>query len=110
MFGRYYNISTFSNKEGAPDHISQRKAIIAKLHFEFNGEPKMVQQHLAEISHRCEQCGITDDFNFIIKENPPPASLDLTDPKSRALWESDPDRYEIGNLLIDPSQATLENV
>jgi hypothetical protein len=82
MFGHYYNISTFSNKEGAPDRISQRKAIIAKLHSEFNGEPEMIQQHLAEISHRCEQCGITDDFNFIIKENPPPASIDINNPKS----------------------------
>jgi hypothetical protein len=42
MFGHFYNTSTFSNKEGASDRIAQRKAIIAKLHFGFNGEPEMV--------------------------------------------------------------------
>ena len=110
MFGYRYNTSTFSNKEGAPDRVSQRKALVSKLHHEFNGEADLVQQHLADIAHRCEQCGITDDFNFAIKENPPPVTLDMTDPKTQLLWERSSDRFELGNLLDDPSQATMENM
>ena len=51
-----------------------------------------------------------DDFNFVIRENPPPISLDLTDPKNQGIWNSSPDRWVIGNLLDDASQATMENV
>ena len=110
MFSYRYNTSTFSNKEGASDRVSQRKAIVSKLHHEFNGEADLVQQHLADVTHRCEQCGITDDFNFAIKENPPPATLDMTDSKNQVFWETSPDRFELGNLLDDPSQATMTNV
>jgi hypothetical protein len=42
--------------------------------------------------------------------NFPPSNLDLTDPKVKAQWEQDPDHFELGNLLDDPSKATLENV
>jgi hypothetical protein len=82
MFGYRYNTSTFSNKEGASDRVSQRKVLVSKFHHEFNGEQDLVQQHLANIAHRCKQCGIMDDFNFVIKENPPPAALDMTNPKT----------------------------
>jgi hypothetical protein len=110
MFGYRYNTSTFSNKEGASDRVSQRKALVSKLHHEFNGEADLVQQHIADITHRCEQCGIMDDFNFVIKENDPPTSLDLTDSKNQIIWNNSPDRWEVGNLLDDASKATLENV
>jgi hypothetical protein len=110
MFGYRYNTSTFSNKEGATDRVSQRKALVMKLHHEFNGEADMVQQHLADIEHRCEQCGILDDFNFVIKENPPPISMDMSDPKNHVAWANDPARFTVGNLLEDASQATMENV
>ena len=84
--------------------------LVSKLHHEFNGEADLVQQHLADIAHRCEQCGITDDFNFVIKENPPPDTLDMTDSKNQILWAHSPDRFKLGNLLDDPSQATMANV
>ncbi len=53
MFGYRYHTSTFSNKEGASDRVSQRKALVSKLHHEFNGEADLVQQHIADITHRC---------------------------------------------------------
>jgi hypothetical protein len=105
-----YNTSTFSNKEGAADRVAQRKALVAKLHQEFDGEPGLVVQHLANISHRCEQTGICDDFMFIISENPPPIAIDMLDLKQRIAWENDPDRYNYGNLLEDASKATMQNV
>jgi len=110
MFHYSYNTSTFSNKEGAADRTAQRKALVAKLHHEFDGELNKVQQHIADITHRCKECGIYNDFVYIIKENVPPSTLDLTDPKVKAQWDQDPDRFELGNLLEDPSKATLENV
>ena len=106
----YNPIYAAPNKEGAADRVSQRKALVAKLHHEFNGEADMVQQHLADIAHRCEQCGIVGDFNFIIKENPPPISMAMSDPKNHIAWANDPDRFIIGNVLHDASQATMENV
>jgi hypothetical protein len=110
MFHYSYNTSTFSNKEGAADRTAQRKALVAKLHHEFDCELNKVQQHIADITHRCKECGIYNDFVYIIKENLPPSNLDLTDPKVKAQWDQDPDRFELGNLLDDPSKATLENV
>jgi hypothetical protein len=110
MFHYSYNTSTFTNKEHATDRAAQRKALVAKLHHEFNGELNKVQQHIADITHRCKQCGIYNDFVYIIKENSPPSHLDLDDPKIQAQWEQDPDRFVLGNLLDDPSKATLENV
>ena len=106
MFHYSFNTSTFSYKENALD----RTALVAKLHHEFDGELNKVQQHITDITHRCKQCGIYNDFVYIIKENPPPSNLDLTDPKDQAQWEQDPDRFVLGNLLDDPSKATLENV
>jgi hypothetical protein len=93
MFNYRYNTSTFSNKEGAPDRTAQRKALIAKLHHEFNGELNKVQQHIADITHQCNKCGIYNDFVYIIKENSPPSHLDLTDPKVKVQWDQDPDRF-----------------
>ena len=110
MFHYSYNTSTFSNKEHATDRAAQRKALVAKLHHEFDGELNKVQQHIADITHRCKQCGIYNDFVYIVKENSPPSHLDLTDPKDLAQWENHPDRFVLGNLLDDPSRATLENV
>ena len=51
MFGYRYKMSTFFNKEGASDRVSQRKALVSKLDHEFNGELDLVQQHLADIAH-----------------------------------------------------------
>ena len=110
MFHYSYNTSTFSNKEGATDRTAQRKALVAPLHHQFDGELNKVQQHIADIVHRCKQRGIYNDFVYIIKENSPPSTLDLTDLKIQAQWENDPNRFELGNLLDDPSKATLENV
>jgi hypothetical protein len=104
MFNYRYNMSSFSNKEGAADRTAQRKALVAKLHHEFDGELNKVQQHIADITHRCSKCGI-----YNVKENSPPSHLDLTDPKVKAQWDQDLDRFELGNLLDDPSKVTLEN-
>jgi hypothetical protein len=93
MFHYCYNTSTFSNKESAADRTAQRKALVAKLHHEFDGDLKKVQQHIADITHRCKECGIYNDFVYIIKESLPPSNLDLTDPKVKAQWEQDPDCF-----------------
>jgi hypothetical protein len=106
MFHYSFNTSTFSYKENALD----RTALVAKLHHEFDGELNKVQQHIADITHCCKQCGIYNDFIYIIQENLPPSKLDLNDPKDKAQWEQSPDRFVLGNLLDDPSGATLENV
>jgi hypothetical protein len=103
-------MSIFSNKEGATDHVAQRKALVAKLHHEFDGELNKVQQHIADITHQCKQCGIVNDFVYIIKENSQPSHLDLSNLKEKALWDQDPARFVLGNLLDDPSKATLENI
>jgi hypothetical protein len=85
MFHYSYNTSTFSNKEHAIDRAAQRKALVAKLHHEFDGELNKVQQHIADITHRCKQCGIYNDFVYIAKENLPPSHLDLTDPSGKTI-------------------------
>ena len=105
-----YNTSTFSNKEGAADRISQRKALVAKLHQNFDGEPSLVVQFLANISHRCAQTGISGDFDFVISENAVSPSVDNSDPAQTNAWAADPDRYNYGNLLEDSSKATMENI
>lgn len=110
MFHYSYNTSTFSNKEGAANRTTQRKALVASLHHEFDGELNKVQQHIADITHQCKQCGIYNDFVYIIKENLTPSHLDLTDPKVQAQWDHDHDCFELGNLLDNPLKATLENV
>jgi hypothetical protein len=102
-------MSIFSNKEGTTDHVAQRNALVAKLHHEFVGELNKVQQHIADITHRCKQCGIMNDFVYIIKENTPPSHVDMSDLKDKAQWDQDPNRFTLGNLLDDPSKATLEN-
>ena len=99
-----YNTSTFTNKEGAPDRIAQRKALVAKLHQNFDGEPSLVVQFLANIAHRCAQTGVSGDFNFIISENNAPSSFNLSDPAQNSAWAIDPDRYHYGNLLEAPKQ------
>jgi len=40
----------------------------------------------------------------------PPSDVDLTDPSQKTAWLSDTRRFNYGNLLQDPSQATLETV
>jgi hypothetical protein len=110
MFHYRYNTSAFSNKENGTDRAAQRKALVTKLHHEFDGELNKVQQHIADITHRSKQCGIYNDFVYIIKENSPPNHLNLEYPKDLAQWEQSPDRFVLGNLLDDPSRATLENV
>jgi hypothetical protein len=60
---------TFFYNEGAADHVSQGKALVAKLHHKFKGEADMVQQHHADIAHLYEQCGIIDDFPLVINES-----------------------------------------
>jgi hypothetical protein len=43
MLCYHYKTYKFSNKEGAIDHVSQRKVLVAKLHNEFNGKADMVK-------------------------------------------------------------------
>ena len=105
-----YNTSTFSNKEGAADRSAQRKALVAPLHQIFDGQQEHVVGHLADISHRCDETGVYNDFYFVIGENKPPTHLDTSDPVQRIIWESDPDRFIYGNLFEDSSQATIENI
>jgi hypothetical protein len=103
------NTSTFSNTLGATDRSAQRKAIVMPFQ-ECTGKPEDVTQHIARFTQRCKETGIVEDFNFIISENAPPSDVDLTDPAQNKSWLSDPRRFTYGNLLQDPSKATLENI
>ncbi len=51
-----------------------------------------------------------EDFNFIEKEHLPPSDVDMTDPKARTAWLSDPRRFTYENLLVDSSTATREKL
>jgi len=103
------NTSTFSNTLGATDRADQRKALVSPF-TEFDGKPEDVLQHIARFTQRCKETGVVEDFNFIICENEPPSDIDLTDPTQKNAWMSDSRRFTYGNLLQDPSQATLEKV
>jgi hypothetical protein len=103
------NTSTFSNLLGSNDRPAQRKALVTPF-TEFDGKPEDVLQHVARFNQRCKETGVTEDFNFIISENEPPSDVDLTDPSQKTAWFSDSRRFNYGNLLQDPSQATLEKV
>jgi hypothetical protein len=103
------NTSAFSNTLGAPYHTAQRKALVTPF-TEFDGKPEEIVQYIARFTQRCKETGVVEDFNFIIKENNPPSSVDLSDPVKKAAWLSDPDRFVYGNLLQDASKATFENV
>jgi hypothetical protein len=105
-----FNTSSFSNTLGASDRAAQRKALIASFKEEFDGKPDDVLQHIAMFNHRCEESGVIEDFKFIEEEHLPPSDFDMTDPKQRTAWLSDPRRFTYGNILIDSSNATLEKV
>jgi hypothetical protein len=103
------NTSTLSNTLGATDRTAQQKALVSSF-TEFDGKPEDVLQHIARFTQCCKEAGVTEDFNFVICENEPPPEVDLTDPSQKNAWLSDPRRFIYGNLLQDPSQATLEKV
>jgi hypothetical protein len=105
-----FNTGAFSNTLGATDRVVQRKALVAPFKNEFDGKPEDVLRHIANFNHRCKEAGVVEDFKFIMKENTPPSTLDLSDPKDCATWHSDPDRFVYGNILIDSSTATIEKL
>jgi hypothetical protein len=105
-----FNTSAFSNTLGATDRATQRKALVTPLKDKFDGKPEDVLRHIADFNHRCKEAGVVEDFRFIVKENTPPSTLDLSDPVDRAKWHSNPDRFQFGNILPDSSQATIEKL
>jgi hypothetical protein len=48
-------------------------------------------------------------FAFIDCENPPPSDIDMDDPKEFIALLSDSRHFTYGNLLIDSTNATIEN-
>jgi hypothetical protein len=105
-----FNTSSFSNTLGASDRAAQRKALVAPFKEEFEGKPEDVLQHIAIFTHRCEESGVIEDFKFIEEEHLPPSDIDMSDPKQRTSWLSDPRRFTYGNILLDSSKATLEKM
>jgi hypothetical protein len=104
------NTSAFSNTLGAADRAAQRKALVTPFKEEFDAKPDDVIQHTASFNHRCEETGVIEDFNFILHENSPPSDVDMTDAKAQNAWLVDPRRYTYGNLIVDPSTATIEKL
>jgi hypothetical protein len=104
-----FNTSAFSNILGASDCATQRKAIVAPFD-EFDARPEDVIQHIAQFTHRCEETGIMEDFNFIESENSPPSDVDLSDPTAKADWIEDPHRLNYGNILIDSSKVDIGKI
>jgi hypothetical protein len=76
-----FNTTSFSNTLGSSDRASQRKALVAAFKEEFDGKPEDVLQHIAIFTHRCEESGVIEDFNFIEKEHLPPSDIDMSDLK-----------------------------
>jgi hypothetical protein len=105
-----FNTSAFSNLLGASDHAAQRKALVAPFKEEFDGSPDDVLQHIASSTTHCTETGVTEDFNYIEKENYPPSVIDMDDPASKPSWLSDPRRFTYGNILINTSTATIEKL
>jgi len=104
-----FNTSSFSNTLGSSDHPAQRKALVSPFKEEFDGRPEDVLQHIATFTHRCEESGVVEDFKFL-QENSPPDKIDMSNSKAKADWLIDSRHFTYGNILIDSSQATLENM
>ncbi len=76
----------------------------------FDANPENVLQFTEHFTQCCEETVVMADFDFTIRENPPPSNVDLNDKTSIAAWITDPRRLTTGNLIIDSSEATFENV
>jgi hypothetical protein len=68
---------------------------------DFDGKPDDVLQHIALFNHRCEETGVTQEFSYIKHENPVPSTVALTNPKEKAAWLADPDRFSYGNIHMN---------
>jgi hypothetical protein len=104
-----FNTSCFSNQFQAADRVHQRKALVFPLD-KFDGTPENVLQHQMDFTQRMEECGMVNDFSFVLSENQPPATVDMNDLKQKGAWLLHPQRYSYGNLLEDASKATMANV
>jgi hypothetical protein len=101
-----FNTSACSNNTlGAPARAAQRKALIAPFKEKFDGKAEDVIQHIAVFNQRCEETGIIEDFNFIEEEHLPPSDVDMSNPKARTAWLTDPHRSTYGNILLDSLKA-----
>ncbi len=105
-----FNTSTFSNKLNADDRAAKRKALVVPFEETFDTKNEDTLQFIWQFTQRCVETGVVADFNFIISENSPPSTVDMDDPAEKAKWFSDPACFNMGNLLIDASTATLEKV
>lgn len=50
------------------------------------------------------------DFIFLIKENSSPSVIVMSDTNELITWLIDTNLFTIGNIPIDPSQRTIENL
>jgi hypothetical protein len=105
-----FNTSTFSNILNADDRAAQCKAVVVPFQDLFDAKPENVLQFTEHFTQQCEETGVMADFDFLIRENPPSSDIDLDDKASVTAWISDPRRFTTGNLLIDSSEATFENI
>lgn len=102
-----FNTSSFSNTLGATDLPVQRKALVAPFKEEFDRKPDDILQHIANFTHQSEEAGVIKDFQFMDEEHEPQSNIDMSDWTAAASWLTDPIRFTYGNILIDPSKATL---
>ncbi len=84
-----FNTSAFSNTLGATNRAVQCKALVAPFKEDFDAKSDDVIQHIASFTHRCEETGVVEDFNFVLHENAPPSDVDMTDPKAKTSWLAD---------------------
>jgi hypothetical protein len=105
-----FNTSTISNTLNPEDRAAQRKALVAPFSEKFDANPEDVLQFIENFTQCCKETGIIEDFNFIIKEKLPLSDVDMDDTIARTQWLTDSHHFTMGNLPIDYSKATLENV
>jgi len=76
----------------------------------FDAYPEDVLQFIKNFTQHWEETGVIEDFNFIVKENPQPDDVDMDDTIARTKWITAPCQLTNGHLLINSSDATMENV
>lgn len=105
-----FNTSAFSNTLCAANRATQHKALITPFKEEFDAKPDDVMQHITSFNHQFKGTGVIKDFDFILHENPPRSDIDMTDTKACTNWLSDLHCFTFGNLIIEPSTATIDKL
>ncbi len=64
-------------------------------------------QYTALFTQQCEETGVIGDFNFVPHENPPPSTIDRTDPVQVTSWKKDPRRTTSFTTQPDPVKSPV---